>query len=215
MPSLWSSRYLCRRVAVGGAVSAPPAVTCPVRRNHDDGSVHLAHRVLPVPGPLPRLLNDNSCEVRRRRIATLGRTSMRAITCAPANKPRLGRPLQHLWTLEDGSPIMPARNSSPPRQVPTLARDVGAGQRRAVPAIVDRWSRATMPWAPFAISAFGLLACMREGTSFGVAFYLLLGAPHTYRALLILRESVTSALHRASVRIRESKSRAAGIAATG
>lgn len=84
MPSLWSPRYLCPRVAVGGAISAPPAAPGPVRRNHDDGSVHLAHRVLPVPGPLPRLLNDDACEVRRSRIATLGRTSMRPITCAPA-----------------------------------------------------------------------------------------------------------------------------------
>ncbi len=70
-----------------------------------------------------------------------------------------------------------------------------------------------MPWAPFVLCAFGLIACIREGTHFGAAFYLLLGALHTRRALLILWESVTSVLHRASVRIRESKSRTTGIAA--
>ena len=33
-----------------------------------------------------------------------------------------------------------------------------------------------MPWAPFVLCAFGFIACIREGTHFGVAFYLLLGA---------------------------------------
>ncbi|MFZ2172676.1 MAG: hypothetical protein WAW17_01310 [Rhodococcus sp. (in: high G+C Gram-positive bacteria)] len=52
--------------------------------------------------------------------------------------------------------------------------------------------RAAVRWAPPGVSALGVVACVREGSLFGVVFYLLLGAPHAHLLLLMLRRVVRS-----------------------
>ncbi|MFE5708871.1 hypothetical protein [Rhodococcus koreensis] len=83
---------------------------------------------------------------------------------------------------------MLSRNSSPPNKAPTSTRGRDRSRRSALSAILYRW-RITLRWAPFVVSAVGGLACVQQSSAFGVVFYLLLGAPHSHRIFLTLREA--------------------------